>query len=90
MANAVDGIVHGAEGEAGIIECRSGVVQGSALSPLLFSLVIHPALLKLQEKFPELAVLAYLDDICIIGDVDELEAANQFLAEELKKLSLEI
>jgi hypothetical protein len=47
-----------------------GSRQGCSLGSLLYCLAIHPLLLQLQSEFPELLILAYCDDVHIIGPPD--------------------
>ncbi|KAL0218867.1 hypothetical protein P9112_004520 [Eukaryota sp. TZLM1-RC] len=51
-----------------ILKSSSGVKQGDPLGPLLFCLVIHPILLQFQEMFPSLKMIAYMDDVVLIGE----------------------
>lgn len=50
------------------IPMSGGTIQGDPLSPVLFSMGLMPVLRTLQDEFPELTLLAYLDDITIVGD----------------------
>ena len=54
-----------------IIESQEGVHQGDPLRPAL--LVIHPIICKAQETYAATTVLAYLDDIFIVGPGDQAE-----------------
>lgn len=61
----------------------AGVQQGDPLGPLLFSLVLHPLALKIQKEFPNLLLnVWYLDDGCIVGDVNEVYEVFQLLQVE--------
>ena len=44
-----------------------GSRQGCSLGSFLYCLAIHPYLLQLREEFPDLFILAYCDDVHIIG-----------------------
>jgi hypothetical protein len=49
----------------------------------LFSLVLHPLVLKIQAEFPNLLLnVWYLDDGCIVGDVAEVHAVFELLERE--------
>ena len=73
------------------LESVSGVRQGDPFGSFLFALLIHDDLLELHLKFIEKGVLmvAYLDDIFIVGDrALALEAANELASKlALKNLS---
>ena len=45
--------------------------QGCSLGSLLYCLAIHPALSQLQQEFPELLILAYCDDVHIVGPPEQ-------------------
>ncbi|CEM31709.1 unnamed protein product [Vitrella brassicaformis CCMP3155] len=51
------------DGSAETILSQEGTQQGDAAGPLLFFLGLHPALVKLQEEFPDGFVGAFMDDI---------------------------
>ena len=66
-----------------------GVQQGDPLGPLLFSLVLHPLALKIQESFPRLDLCVwYLDDGTIVGPVDVVFQAFKLLQVEGPALGL--
>jgi hypothetical protein len=49
----------------------------------LFSLVLHPLALKIQQEFPNLLLnVWYLDDGCIVGDMADVYAVFQLLQAE--------
>ena len=45
-----------------------GCKQGCSLGSFLFCLAIHPILTQLQTEFPDLLIIAYCDDVHIVGD----------------------
>jgi hypothetical protein len=46
-----------------LLGSRQGVQQGDALGPLLFSLALLPVMLAFRERFPDIALPGYLDDL---------------------------
>ena len=70
---------------------ESGVRQGDPLGPLYFSIGLHPVLLEVQDDFPDVQILAYLDDIVICGPRTEALAALASLRLKVaRKLGLEV
>ncbi|KAL0216352.1 hypothetical protein P9112_008536 [Eukaryota sp. TZLM1-RC] len=59
-----------------ILISSSGVKQGDPLGPLLFCLAIHPILLQIQEMFPSLKMIAYMDDVVLIGELNIVKKSN--------------
>ena len=65
------------------INSESGFHQGDPLASLLFSLVLQPLVLKIQEKVPTLAFNGwYLDDGSQIGEKEELQQVIDLLLED--------
>ena len=61
------------------LQSQQGVRQGDPLGPLLFSVGIRPVLQRLIDSLgPDYMLVAYLDDICILGGPDSLERAKSF------------
>ncbi|CAN0508788.1 unnamed protein product, partial [Scytosiphon promiscuus] len=79
-------------GERRTIECTSGVQQGDGMGPPLFSLILVPIVLKLQEKYEPLGVSfkAYMDDITLHLKVltEESVQAMTDLVSELDKVGI--
>ena len=44
-----------------------GVRQGSVLGPILFAVAVHVVLVSIATAFPDVTVIAYLDDINLFG-----------------------
>ena len=60
-------LVYSMKSESIIIQSEEGVHQGDPLGPALFALGIHQILVDVQERNPNVIVLAYLDDVFILG-----------------------
>ena len=69
---------------------KSGTRQGDPLGPLLFAIAIHAALLRVQEKYRErgIIIMAYLDDIYVLGPPAATKAAYAELRAELEERNL--
>ena len=68
-----DLVVPNAPPEALIIRSSSGVNQGDPIGPRLFALTIQPQLRAVQQALPNLRVIAYLDDIVMQGEFDDVK-----------------
>ena len=68
----------------------TGVRQGDPLGPLFFCLGLHSLLKKLQDRFPKVSVLAYIDDVTIVGPGIEALAALHFIQRECGSIGLEV
>ncbi|KAL0224551.1 hypothetical protein P9112_003941 [Eukaryota sp. TZLM1-RC] len=73
-----------------ILSSSSGVKQGDPLGPLLFCLAIHPILLQIQEMFPSLKMIAYMDDVVLIGDLNIVKTATVCFKELFTKIGLRL
>ncbi|KAL0215139.1 hypothetical protein P9112_007323 [Eukaryota sp. TZLM1-RC] len=73
-----------------ILSSSSGVKQGDPLGPLLFCLAIHPILLQIQEMFPPLKMIAYMDDVVLIGDLNIVKQATVCFKELFTKIGLRL
>jgi hypothetical protein len=66
---------------------RAGCRQGSPESSLLFAITIQPLLTRLHANFPNIKIVAYLDDISLLGtNAAEVLAAYEFLSHEASTL----
>jgi hypothetical protein len=61
------------------------------LAPLLFALAIDPVLRAFAEAFPELELLAYLDDLCVAAaDPQTMQEAVTWLENKLGEIGLSL
>ncbi|KAL0207933.1 hypothetical protein P9112_010520 [Eukaryota sp. TZLM1-RC] len=67
-------------------ESSSGVKQGDSLGPLLFCLAIHNTIEMTQKEFPELRIVAYMDDISVIGSYESISRVSKDIAANTKTL----
>ncbi|KAL0210052.1 hypothetical protein P9112_010136 [Eukaryota sp. TZLM1-RC] len=73
-----------------ILSSSNGVKQGNPLGPLLFCLVIHTILLQIQEMFPSLKTIAYVDDVVLIDDLNIVKEATVCFKELFTKIGLQL
>ena len=58
-----------------IIASEEGVHQGDPLGPVTFATAIHSVLTNVQNSHPSVRVLAYLDDVFLLGEAEDVLAA---------------
>jgi hypothetical protein len=71
-----------------ICDSATGVRQGDSLGPALFCLGIHKTLRKLQDDFPGITIVAFMDDIFILGSKEQAQTAFVQLNEQLAHIAL--
>jgi hypothetical protein len=76
---------------------QNGLIQGDALSPLLFNFALEYAIRKVQKTQVGLKLngthqlLAYADDVNLLGDnTDAIKKNTETLFDASKEISLEI
>ncbi|KAL0206171.1 hypothetical protein P9112_001478 [Eukaryota sp. TZLM1-RC] len=72
------------------LKSSSGVKQGDPLGPLLFCLAIHKTLNIIKQKYPSIKIVAYMDDISLIGSFDLLELVAQEIADSYENVGLHL
>ena len=72
------------------LSSQQGVHQGDPLGPAFFSIPLHSSFCELQTNNPLVSVLAYLDDIVILGSPEEALAAFSDLKVILPSIGLSI
>ena len=73
-----------------IIPSEEGVHQGDTLGPVLFATAIYPVLTKIQKSHSQVRVLAYLDDVILLGWAKSVMAAFHDLKESFSAINLVI
>ena len=69
------------------LEQQQGIIQGSELSMLFFSLYTHHPLSKYLDNINN-HVLKYADDIYIYGSIDQVSSVYSLLEDEYTKIGL--
>jgi hypothetical protein len=89
-----NGALHVARGDGSVTTLLSvsGTQQGDPFGPFLFALAIHAGILRVQQRFAEagVVILAYLDDVHILGPAADAAAAFKALKAELELVQLEV
>ncbi|KAL0214375.1 hypothetical protein P9112_006559 [Eukaryota sp. TZLM1-RC] len=70
------------------LKSSSGLKQGDPLGPLLFCLAIHKTLNIIKQKYPSIKIVAYMDDISLIGSFNLLELVAQEIADSYENIGL--
>ncbi|CAI7847567.1 unnamed protein product [Closterium sp. NIES-54] len=65
------------------LQSTRGVRQGNPLGPMLFTASIHSCLVATEAAHPEVVLLAYVDDITVLGEAANCTAAFTQLTELL-------
>jgi hypothetical protein len=58
-----------------IAQVSSGVRQGDPLGPLFFAYALHPVLRELKAMFADVDIVAYLDDVHLLGSAGRAQEA---------------
>ena len=72
-----------------LVPITQGVSQGDVFASFLFALTIQKDLEKAEQQYG-VKILAFADDITIVGDHAKVEAATEYLATSLKQHKLEM
>ncbi|KAL0216697.1 hypothetical protein P9112_008881 [Eukaryota sp. TZLM1-RC] len=73
-----------------ILNSSSSVKQEDPLGPLLFCLAIHPILLQIQEMFPSLKMIAFMEDVLLIGDLKIVRKATVCFKELFNNIGIRV
>ena len=73
-----------------IILSEEGVHQGDPLGPVLFAMAIHPVLTNIQKSHSQVCLLAYLNDVILLGEARSVLAAFHDLKETYSAINLVI
>ena len=65
-----------------------GVKQGDSMSAFWFSLATLPTLREVKNIFPDVTVLAIMDDVTLMGKDDDVLEAYEYLQKEWEKINL--
>ncbi|KAL0206531.1 hypothetical protein P9112_001838 [Eukaryota sp. TZLM1-RC] len=68
----------------------SGVKQGDPIGPFLFCVALHPLFEKLKSRFPDLKVVAYMDDVSLIGNASLVHEALIYFGKLALNIGLEL
>ena len=80
----------GADGSYHWIGSEEGTQQGDPLGPFFMALPLQKVLERTLAAFPDVVILAYLDDIHILGPPDLVRAAYAHMLPALAELGLSI
>ena len=72
------------------LQSEEGVHQGDPLGPVLFSAALHPIVTVIQNNHPGITLLAYLDDVYVLGPPKDALAVLLDLKASLSEIGLEI
>ena len=80
--------VRGAPDDAEPMLCTSGVQQGDPLGPLLFALALQGPLEAVAQDHPAVRLVAYFDDINIVGPPQSACEAFEALSAQVRAIGL--
>ena len=70
---------HYHSGSVELVSSESGVQQGDPLGSTLFAMAIHPTLIDIADKHPEVLLTAYADNVVISGPLTQcLKAVDSY------------
>ena len=82
-------LVHLMDSFSMVLSSEEGIHQGDPLGLVLFSLGIHNILTTIQCKFQDIVVLAYLDDVILVGSSLNVLDTFAFVKQEFGNVGLQ-
>ncbi len=73
-----------------LVESTTGIQQGDSLSPLLFSLTVHPLVRKFHEECTEMHQGWYLDDGTFVGPRPVVQHSVQLFVDRAQACGLSL
>ena len=67
-----------------VIHAEEGTLQGDNWGGMFFAIGIHPILQRLRVSYPEFKLIAYYDDITVLGHVNQSDRLSSFLEKFVK------
>ncbi|KAK3234088.1 hypothetical protein CYMTET_55654 [Cymbomonas tetramitiformis] len=89
LANA-NSVGDGDDGEFRWVSSAEGAQQGDPLGPFFMAVALQPALQATLNEHPDVFIMAYLDDIHILGPPDKVRAAYDTIVPLLIAAGLEL
>ncbi|KAK3274566.1 hypothetical protein CYMTET_17253 [Cymbomonas tetramitiformis] len=83
-------VVEGDDGEFRWVSSAEGAQQGDPLGPFFMAVALQPALQATLNEHPDVFIMAYLDDIHILGPPDKVRAAYDTIVPLLIAAGLEL
>ncbi|KAK3268450.1 hypothetical protein CYMTET_23049 [Cymbomonas tetramitiformis] len=80
----------GDDGEFRWVSSAEGAQQGDPLGPFFMAVALQPALQTTLDEHPDVFIMAYLDDIHILGPPDKVRAAYDTIFPLLRAARLEL
>jgi hypothetical protein len=77
-----------ADGTINTLTIHNGLLQGTVLSPALFSITVLDVLKETQALFPTVDIVSYLDDVLFTGNATQALSAMQYFDIAINKLGL--
>ena len=81
---------HYQAGSVEYISSQAGVQQGDPLGSTLFAMAIHPTLISIAERHPDVLLTAYADNVIIVGPLSKATNAVDMYQDRMAAMGLKL